>query len=101
MTTFIMTTKIEETVLNDPAEYEHIEKKVSERIKRECRQVEWIANYAILGPFQYLDIFEAPDFDEAMKVVTILRTIASATVNIWPAKDWTHFKDLMKAVNVD
>ncbi len=101
MTTFIMTTTINETALNEPQAYERIAKLVSERIKRECRQIEWRANYAVLGPFNYLDIFDAPDFDEAMKVVTIIRSIAPASVHVWPAKSWDHFKDLMRSVEIN
>jgi hypothetical protein len=37
------------------------------------RYVTWRANYAVLGPYDYLDIFETPDIEAAMKVSTIVR----------------------------
>ena len=36
--------------------------------------VEWVSSYAILGPYDYLDVFRAPNVDAACKVSTLVRS---------------------------
>ena len=40
--------------------------------------MKWVVNYAILGPYDYMDIFEAPDETVAAKVVMIIRDALGA-----------------------
>lgn len=48
---------------------EKLEKDVVKRIEKELgKGVTWGANYAVLGPYDYLDICEAPDIEAAMKI---------------------------------
>ena len=58
--------------------------------------VEWLANYAILGPYDYLDIFRAPDVETAMKVATIVRTFGHAHTEVWAATEWKQFKEMVR-----
>lgn len=37
------------------------EKAVSEPVRTDRPQVRWLANYAILEPYDYVDLFKAPD----------------------------------------
>lgn len=98
MTTFIAATTLSPDVVSSPLEYEKLEQQVEERIKRDCRQVEWKGNFALMGPYDYIDVFEAPDVEEAVKVAAILRSIAHAHVEVWPAKSWKRFKELMREI---
>ncbi|MFW6027744.1 MAG: GYD domain-containing protein [bacterium] len=98
MTLFIAATTLSPDAVNSPDQYAQLEKDVAEKIKRECRHVEWKANYALMGPYDYLDVFEAPDVEEAMKAAAILRSRGHARVEVWPAKDWQRFKELMHEI---
>jgi uncharacterized protein with GYD domain len=51
-----------------------------------------VANYAILGPCDYLDVFEAPDETVAAKVVMIIRSYGHATTETWTAMPWERFE---------
>jgi len=95
MTTFIAATTLSSDTIDSPRRYEELEKEVMDKIKRDCRQIKWKANFALMGPYDYIDIFEAPDVDEAVKVAAILRYGAHARVEVWPAKSWQRFKELM------
>jgi uncharacterized protein with GYD domain len=55
-------------------------------------QVKWVANYAILGPYDYLDIFEAPDETTAAKVVMIIRSYGHGQTETWTAMPWERFE---------
>ncbi len=74
------------------------EKLVVEIIRKACPKVKWISDYAILGPYDYLDIFEAPDIETAMKVSAIIRSVAGAHTEIWPATHWKVHEHIMREV---
>ena len=95
MATFIMFTRLSHHAMKNPEELEKLEREVSERIFAECDGVEWVANYAVLGPNDYVDIFKAPDIDTATKVATLVRTYGHAHPEVWPATEWAHFKEML------
>jgi uncharacterized protein with GYD domain len=96
MNEFVMLTRLSARAVQTPAELETLEKKVMERIRAECPEVEWVHNYAVLGPCDYLDVFRAPDAAEAFKVATIIRSFGHAHTEIWAARQWTAFKELVR-----
>jgi uncharacterized protein with GYD domain len=94
MATFIMLTRLSHGALRSPEELEKLERQVSDRIGAECPEVEWSSSYAILGPYDYLDIFQAPDIESATKVATIVRTFGHALTETWAATEWQRFKEI-------
>ena len=97
MATYVVLTRLTPATVATPADLKKLEKMVSERIRKECPQVKWLANYAILGPYDYLDIFEAPDEAVAAKVVMIIRSFGHATTETWSALPWERFERLIAA----
>jgi uncharacterized protein with GYD domain len=98
MPTFVMTTRLAAGALRSPQMLEDLEKRVVERLRGECPEVQWSASYAVMGPFDYLDIFEAPDTDAAIKVSTLVRTFGHAHTEVWPASGWQQFKDIIRTL---
>ncbi len=98
MPTFVMLTRLSGAAIGSPHSLEELEKKAMERIRSECPKVEWIHNFAILGPYDYLDIFRAPNTDEAFKVATLIRTCGHAHTEVWTATEWAKYKDLVRAM---
>lgn len=94
MATFIMLTRLSHGALRSPEDLEKLERQVADRIGAECPEVEWSGSYAILGPYDYLDIFLAPDIESATKVATIVRTFGHALTETWAATDWQRFKEI-------
>lgn len=95
MATFIMLTRVIPGQSNAPEAFEELEHQVVERIESECPNVEWLENFAVLGPYDYVDIFKAPDVDSATKVSAIVRTFGHAYTEIWPATEWSRFKEIV------
>jgi uncharacterized protein with GYD domain len=96
MVTYVMLTRLSPQALTRPESVAELNKEVEDKIREECSGVKWIANYAVLGPCDYLDIFEAPDADTATKVALLVRSFGHATTETWVATQWDRFLDLAK-----
>jgi uncharacterized protein with GYD domain len=56
-----------------------------EQIKERCPEVKFKAHYALLGYWDYMDIYEAPDDETAAKVSIISRSHGAHQVESWIA----------------
>jgi uncharacterized protein with GYD domain len=72
MSLFIMLTRLTPAALKSPASLEEAEKSVMRKIREKCPGVEWVNNFAVMGPYDYVDIFKAPDNETAFKVSTMV-----------------------------
>ncbi len=98
MPTYAMLTRLSPEALARPQSVIDLNRQVEERIKQDCPGVRWLANYAVLGPCDYLDIFEAPDVDTATKVSLLVRSFGHATTETWLITPWERFVDLAKGL---
>lgn len=96
MLTFIMLTRLSPDALRSPGTLEELEHRAKEHIHNEYPKVEWVHNFAILGPCDYLDIFHAPDLETAMGVATIVRTYGHASTEVWTATEWKKYKRVIR-----
>ena len=99
MATFIMLTRLSHQALQSPSSLEDLSHKVMERIRKDCPEVEWKQSYVVLGPADYLDIFNAPDIEAAMKVAAVIRTFGHATTEVWAATEWDRFVKLVSPMS--
>ena len=95
MATFIMLTRVSPEAVKAPQSLEKLEQDAMQHIRAECPQVEWQHSYALLGPYDYLDIFSAPDIETAAKVATMIRAYGRAHSEVWAATEWAHFKQIL------
>lgn len=98
MQIFVMLTRLSPEALRAPASMEDFEKRAVDHIEKECPDVKWLHSYALLGPYDYLDIFSAPDIDAALKVSALIRTFGRAHSEIWGATDWGNFKNILHSL---
>lgn len=99
MAEYVLLTRIASEAIRDPSAFEHLEHDVCARVERECPGVRWISSYAVLGPYDYVDVFEAPDNETAAKVAIILRSFGRSTTEIWPALPWARFRELSRELS--
>jgi uncharacterized protein with GYD domain len=97
MTTYVLLTRLAPEATKSPADLLRLEQAVAERIRKDCPQVKWLSSHAILGPYDYLDLFEAPDEMTAAKVTAIVRSFGHAQTETWTAVPWERFKLLVAA----
>lgn len=95
MATYVMLTRLIHDTLATPGTLPALEDRVTARIEEACPGVAWKGSYAVLGPYDYLDIFEAPDNETATKVATLIRTHGHAHTETWPATEWERFKQIV------
>lgn len=74
------------------------EKLLVEKVRKHCPSVVWIKNYVALGPWDYVDIFEAPDIETAFRVAALVRYCGGAHTEIWPVTEWDSFNSDIQAL---
>lgn len=94
MSTYVMLTRLTPAAATSPRDVRRLSKAVAEKIREECPGVRWLANYALLGPYDYLDLYEAPDENAAAKVAAIVRFVGRAQTETWTAFEWERYKAL-------
>jgi uncharacterized protein with GYD domain len=95
-----MLTRLSPEALTPQTTVADLNRKVQQQVKRECPGVKWLANYAVLGPCDYLDIFESPDIETATKVALLVRTLGRATTETWVLTPWDQYLGLTQHVTM-
>ena len=71
MKTFILLTKLSSEVTKKLKDRAKIGSSWLDQVKEKCPDVKFISHYALLGKYDFLDIYEAPDEETAAKVSMI------------------------------
>ena len=68
-------------------------------VKEKLPGIKWIAHYAILGPYDFIDIFEAKNEYEAAKVSLMSRARGAVFAESWTAIPYKEFLGLIKELD--
>lgn len=98
MPTFVMLTRVQPGGLTSGQSLRHLEERTMAHIRRECPDVEWLQSWALLGPYDYLDFFRAPDLETAAKVSTLVHIHGQSTTETWGAIEWKRFKEMLESM---
>lgn len=96
MPAFVLLTRLSPEALHQPRSFETLERHVAEQVHAHCPNVRWLTSYALLGPWDYLDVIEAPDLAEATRVSVLVRSYGRARTEVWPAMSWPDFKQMLR-----
>jgi uncharacterized protein with GYD domain len=98
MGTYMVLTRVAPEAVKTPGRREELCREIEARIKDRELPIRWIANYAVTGRFDYVDIFEAPDEATAMQLSAILRSYGHATTETWSAIPWKEFVKVIRGL---
>ena len=71
MKTFVLLTKLSPETSKQVKDRAKLGRAWLEEVKQKCPEVKFIAHYALLGHYDFIDIYEAPDEETAAKVSMI------------------------------
>ncbi len=85
MKTFVLMTKLSLEVASKMNQRKAIGRAWLDRVKEKCPEVKFTAHYGLLGPYDFLDIYEAPDEETAAKVSMISLANGAFLAESWVA----------------
>ena len=91
MATYVLLTKLSSQSLGAPDNRENIGRQWLEEVKAKCPEVKWLEHFALLGPFDFMDIYEAPDEGIAAKVAMITMSKGAVKCESWTAIPYKKF----------
>lgn len=92
MPDFILLTRLMREEVHPAFALGEREERVTSKIDAYIPGVEWVDSFAIMGPWDYVDVFRAPDMPAAMKVSALVRHYGAAHTEVWPATPWKEFR---------
>lgn len=96
MATYILVTKLSPELTKDVRKRAEIGRKWLEKVKKNCPEVKFHAHYALLGPYDFLDIYDAPDERSAAKVSMISLSGGAVAAESWTAIPYRNFLELIE-----
>lgn len=94
MPTFVLMTKLSPEVSRQVKERANLGRAWLEQVKEKCPEVRFLAHYALLGRYDFLDIYEAPDEETAAKVSLIGLSNGALQAESWVAIPYKRFVEL-------
>jgi len=94
MKTFILMTKLSPEITGRIKDRASIGRSWLEQVKEKCPEVKFINHYALLGKYDFLDIYEAPDEETAAKVSMISLQNGATSAESWTAIPYKRLVEL-------
>ncbi|MBW2256983.1 MAG: GYD domain-containing protein [Deltaproteobacteria bacterium] len=98
MSLYILMTRLTVDQLADPRGRRAAGREWLKHVERACPEVKFIAHYALLGRYDFMDIYEAPNDEIAHKVSLISRSTGAVTAESWPAVAYPRFLKISREV---
>ena len=96
MKTFILMTKLSSEITGRMKDRASIGRAWLEQVKEKCPEVKFVSHYALLGKYDFLDIYEAPDEESAAKVSMISLQNGATSAESWTAIPYKRLVELVQ-----
>lgn len=101
MPTYVLMSRLAPESLHDARGRRAVGKSWIAKVRQSCPEVTWVAHYAILGSYDFMDIYEAPDEETAHKVSLISRAEGAVTAESWGAMPYDRYLNLLEQIQPD
>ncbi len=98
MQTYILMTKLSPELSKQMKDRSKLGRNWLEQVKEKCPEVKFIAHYAILGAYDFIDIYEAPDEETAAKVSIISQANGAFHAESLAAIPYKRFLELTQEI---
>ena len=96
MPTYVLMTKLSSREMHDPKGRRRAGQEWKKKVEEQCPAVRWLAHYALLGPYDFIDIYEAPDQETAFQVSLLSRELGAMIAESWPALSYERYLPIME-----
>jgi uncharacterized protein with GYD domain len=94
MPIYVLMTKLSPEVSKQVKDRAKLGRTWLDQVRQRCPEVRFIDHYALLGRFDFLDIYEAPDEESAAKVSMISLSNGALQSESWMAIPYKRFLEL-------
>ena len=98
MQTFVLMTKLAPEMSKQVKDQARLGRVWLDQVKEKCPEVKFLAHYALLGPYDFLDIYEAPNEETAAKVSLISLQSGAFQAESWVAIPYKRFVELAEEI---
>jgi uncharacterized protein with GYD domain len=98
MPRYILMTRLSPSALQDAEVRRTTGRRWLDRVQEKCPGVKWIAHYAILGPYDFMDLYDAPDAETAQKVSLLSRAEGAVAAESWQALPYEQYLKALEEV---
>ncbi len=98
MQTYVLLTKLSPDVTRQMKDRAKIGRTWMDQVKEKCPEVKFVAHYALLGQYDFLDIYEAPDEEVAAKVSMISQANGALQAQSLIAIPYKRFVELTREI---
>jgi uncharacterized protein with GYD domain len=95
MPTYVLLTKLSPDVARQMENREEMGRAWLDQVRKTCPEVKFISHYALLGQFDFMDIYEAPDDRTAHKVSLIGQANGALQAQSLPAMPYMEYLELI------
>ena len=98
MATYMLMTKLSPEITANMKDRASQGRAWLDQVKEKCPEVKFIAHYGLLGPFDFCDIYEAPNEDTAAKVSMISLANGATQAESWITIPYKKVLDLVNEI---
>ncbi|MCU0728422.1 MAG: GYD domain-containing protein [Planctomycetes bacterium] len=98
MATYVLMSKLSPEIMKGMKDRARLGRTWLARVKKKCPEVKFLAHYALFGPYDFMDIYEAPDEEVAAKVSMISMAQGAVSAESWVAIPYKRILELAKEI---
>jgi uncharacterized protein with GYD domain len=98
MKTFFLLTKLSPRLSEQMRNRDEVGRAWLDEVKEKCPEVRFVGHYGLLGRYDFVDIYEAPDEEVAAKVSMISRASGAFMAESLPAIPYKRLVELSKEI---
>lgn len=98
MSTFILMTKLSADITAQMKDRDAVGRSWINQVRAKCPEVKFIAHYGLFGPYDFMDIYEAPNEETAAKVSMISLANGATNAESWLAIPYKRLVELTQEI---